>query len=79
MPPKRKERSPTREDAKNQLETMATDFETFSIGKAASAVGVSPTLVYHILHDDLHVKSYKYQECHKLEEYDYEKRVKFVQ
>ena len=52
---------------------MATDFSTFSIRKAASAVGVSPTQVYHILHDGLHVKTYKYQEWHKLEEYDYEK------
>ena len=33
--------------------------------------------MYHILHDDLHVKSYK--EWHKLEEYDNEKRVKFAQ
>ena len=56
MAPKRKEPSQKREDAKNQLETMVTDFSTFSIRKAASAVGVSPTLVYHILHDDLHVK-----------------------
>ena len=69
MAPKRKESSQKRQDAKNQLE----------IKKATSAVGVSPTLVYHILHDDLHVKPYKYQEWHKLEEYDYEKRVKFVQ
>ena len=56
---------------------MATDFSTFSIRKAASAVGVSPTLVYHILHDDLHVKPYKNQEWLKLEEYYYEKRLKF--
>ena len=55
---KRKEPSQNRVDAKNQLETMATDFSTFSIRKAASAVGVSLTLVYHILHDDLHVKPY---------------------
>ena len=65
-----KEKSPKREDAKNQLETMATDFSTFSIRKAASAVGGSATLVYHILH----VKPYKYQEWHKLEDYVYEKR-----
>ena len=54
-------------------------FSTFSIRKATSADGVSPTLVYKILHDDLHLKPYKYQEWHKLEEYDYEKRVKFAQ
>ena len=74
MPPKRREPSPKREDAKNQLETMATDFSTFSIRKAASAVGGSATLVYHILH----VKPYKYQEWHKLEDYVYEKKVKFA-
>ena len=77
MAPKRKEPNQKREDAKNQLETMATDYSTLSIRKAAAAVGVSPTLVYHILHEDLHVKPYKYQEWHKLEEYDYEKMVKF--
>ena len=66
MPPKRKNPSQKREDAKKQLETMVTDFSTISIRKAASAVGVSPTLVYHILHDDLHLKPYKYQEWHKL-------------
>ena len=76
--PKRKIPSQKREDAKIRLETMATDFSTFSISKAASAVGVSPTLVYRILRDDLHVKPYKYQECHKLEECDYENRVKFA-
>ena len=54
---------------------MATDFSTFSIRKVASVVGVSPTLVYHILHEDLHVKPYIYQECHQLEE----KRIKFAQ
>ena len=74
-----KEPSQKREDPKNQLETMVTDFSTFSISKAASVVGFSPTLVNHILHDDLHVKPYKYQERHKLEEYDYEKRLKFAQ
>ena len=53
MPPKRKEPSPKREDAKNQLETMAKDYSTFPIRNAASAVDVSSTLVYHIFHDDL--------------------------
>ena len=70
MAPKRKEPRKKQEAAKNQLETMATDFTTFSIRKAASAVGGSATLVYHILH----VKPYKYQEWHKLEDYVYEKR-----
>ena len=55
---------------------MVTDFSTFS---RRLQVGILPTLVYHILHDDLHVKPYKYQENHKLEESDYEKSVKFAQ
>ena len=38
-------------------------------------VGLQSVLV---LHDGLHEKLYKYQECHKLEEYDYEKRAKFA-
>ena len=79
MPPKRKEPSPKRKNAKNQLETMAMDFSAIPIRKAASAAGVSPKLVYHILHDDLHLKLYKYQEWHKFEEYYYGKRVKFAQ
>ena len=78
MPPKWKNLSQIREDAKKQLETMVTDFSTISIRKAASAVGVSPTLVYHILHDDLHLKPHKYQEWHKLDAHDYEKRVEFA-
>ena len=57
---------------------MVTDFSTISIRKAASAVDVSPTLVYHILHDDLHLKPHKYQEWHKLDAHDYEKRVEFA-
>ena len=72
MAPKRKVPSQKRENAKNQIETMVTDFSTFSIRKAVGAVGVSPTLVYHILHHDLHVKPYKYQEGLKLEECDFE-------
>ena len=62
MAPKRKESSQKREDDKNQLEIRVTVFSTFSTRKAA--VSVSPTLVVHILYDYLHVKPYKYQECH---------------
>ena len=57
---------------------MVSDFETFSIRKAAAAIGVSATLIYHILHDDLHLKSYKFHLWHKLEDHDYDKRLVFA-
>ena len=76
--PKPKNPSQKREIAKNQLKTMVSDFQSFSISKAASAIGVSTTLVYHILHDDLHLKPYKFHLWHKLEDHDYEKRLKFA-
>ena len=52
-----------------------TIFNMVSIQKAASAAGVSPTLVFSILHDDLYLKPYKCHHWHKLEAHDYEKRV----
>jgi hypothetical protein len=64
--------------AKNQLETMIAKFPNLSIRKAASSLQVSPTLVFTILHDDLHIKPYKYHQWHKLEEHDYEKRLNFA-
>lgn len=79
MPHKRKDQNEKREDAKNQLKTMVAEFPTLSIRKAASAIGISPTLVFHILHDDLHLKPYKYQQWHKLEVHDFEKRVEFAE
>lgn len=78
MSNKRKEPSKKRENTKNQLETMVSEFPNLSIRKAASAIGVSTKLIYHILHDDFHLKPYKYQQWHKLEVHDYEKRVKFA-
>lgn len=78
VPPKPKTPSQKRETAKIQLKNMVSDFEKFSIRKAASATGVSPTLVYHILHDDLHLKPYKYHQWHKLESGDHEKRLNFA-
>ena len=78
MAPKKRTKSKTRRSRKSAW-NHGNGFSTFSIIKSASAVGFSPTLLYHILHDDLHVKPYKYQEWHKLEEYDYEKKVKFAQ
>ena len=60
--------------AKKQLEKqLVSDFPQLSIREAASAVGVSPTLVYHIFHDDLYLKPYKFHLWHKLEDKDYEK------
>jgi hypothetical protein len=67
------------EDTKNKLENMVSDFNTFSIRKAASAISVSSTLVYHVLHDDLHLKPYKFHQWHKIEDQDYQKRVDFAQ
>ena len=58
---------------------MVAEFPNLSIRKAASSIGVSPTLVYNILHDDLHLKPYKFHEWHKLEPKDYEKRIEFAQ
>ena len=79
QPPKPKEPSKKRKDAKSRLETLITEMPKLSIRKAASAIGVSPTLVYHVLHDDLHLKPYKFHQWHKLEETDYGKRLFFAQ
>jgi hypothetical protein len=76
--PKPKNPSPTREAAKIELEKLVSDFPSLSIRKAASAVGVSPTLVYQIYTDDLHLSAYKFHTWHKLEEKDYEKRADFA-
>ena len=78
VPPKHKNLGQKREMAKKQLENMVSDFPKLSIRKAASAVGVSPTLVYHIFTDDLHLKLYKFHLWHKLEDKDYEKRLNFA-
>jgi transposase len=77
-PPKRRENTQKRNDAKNQLEKMVTEDCTLSTRKAASAIGVSQTFIVSILHDDFHLKAYKYQQWHKLEDHDYEKRVNFA-
>ena len=36
-------------------------------------------MILNVLHDDLHFKPYKYQQWHRLELHDYEKRVDFAQ
>ena len=61
---------------KNQLENLVSEFPQLSIRKAASAVDV---FVYHIFHDDMHLKPYKFHLWHKLEDKDYEKRLNFAQ
>ena len=48
VPPKRKIPSPKREAAKIELEKMVSQFPFLSIRKAASALSISPTLVYKI-------------------------------
>ena len=53
--------------AKNEMENLISKFPSLSIRKAASAVGVFITLVFSILHSDLHLKPYKFHQWHKLE------------
>jgi hypothetical protein len=64
---------------KIDLENMVSEFPKFYIRKVAAAIDVSPTLVYHIIHDDLHLIPYKFHLWHKLEEPDYQKRIDFAQ
>ena len=78
VPPKRKNPDPKREIAKNELKKMVSEFPSLSIRKAASAVGVSPTLVYQIFTYDLHLSAYKFHQWHKLEDLDYPKRENFA-
>ena len=52
VPPKPKNPSEKREAAKIQVENMVSELSSLSIRKASFALGVSSTLVYHILHDD---------------------------
>lgn len=78
-PRQQKEISMKRQDAKIQLETMVSEFPNLSLRKMASSLNISPTLVFNILHDDMHLKSYKYQTWHKLEVQDYKPRVKFAE
>jgi len=70
--------SEKRQMAKIELENLVAEIPNLSIRKAASAVGVSPTLIRNILRDDLHLKPYKLHDWHKIEDADYEKRVVFA-
>ena len=55
VPSKRKIPSPKREAAKIELEKMVSQFPFLSIRKAASALSISPTLVYKIYTDEIHL------------------------
>jgi hypothetical protein len=50
-----------------------------STREAASAVVVSPTLVYYIFNDDLNLKTFKFHLWHKLEDQNIEKKAKLTQ
>jgi hypothetical protein len=71
-------KSEKRIKAKNELIEMVAENQSISIRKAASALEVSTTLIFTILHDDLHFKPYKLHDWHKLEERDYASRVEFA-
>ena len=62
-----------RKVAENEVKNLIFKFQSLSIRKAASAVGVSPTLVCSILRDDLDLKPYIFYQWYKLEAHDYEK------
>ena len=57
---------------------MVSEFPSLSIRKAASAVDVSPTLVYQIFTYDLHLSAYKFHQWYKLDDLDYPKRENFA-
>ena len=70
--------SKKREDATIPLKTLITENPTCSIRKAASAVGISPSLCRSMLTVDFKLTPYKRQYAQKLEIPDYEKRVNFA-
>jgi transposase len=72
-------RSKKREEVKNQLETMISEDPSLSTRKAASALQCSQTFIVTVLHDDLHLKPFKFHNWHFIEEHDYAKRLEFAQ
>ena len=72
-------KSDKRLEASKELERMVQENGSISSRKAASALQLSQTLIIIILHDDLHLKPYKIDDWHKLEEHDYSPRVDFAQ
>jgi hypothetical protein len=67
----------TKEKAKNELKDLIDENPTISIRKAASAVGLSYGSTQSIMKEDLHLKPYKLQECHQLQDADHAKRLFF--
>jgi hypothetical protein len=50
----------TRKEVKNQLKTMIAENHDLSTRKTASVLQYSQTLIVTVLHDDLHLKPYKF-------------------
>ncbi len=50
----------TRKKVKKQLKTMIAENHSLSTRKAASVLQHSQTLIVSVLHDDLHLKPYKF-------------------
>ena len=55
--PQIKKTGDKRKAAKFELESMIAEMPNLSIRKAATVLNVSSTLIFNILHDDLHHKS----------------------
>ena len=71
--------SQKREVVKNQLQNMIAENPSLSTRKAASALQCPQTLIVTVLHNDLHLKPYKFYNWHVIEEHDYAKRLGFAQ
>ena len=71
--------SKKRKEVKNQLKEMVTENPSLSTRKAASALQCSQTLIVTVLHDDLHLKPFKFHSWHVIEEHDYAKRLAFAE
>ena len=67
-----------REEVKNGIKALVSANPKLSLRKAACAVGVSYSTARNIVIDELHLRPYKYQMCHKLKDSDYPKRVEFA-
>ena len=56
---------------KNQLKIMIGENRNFSTRKASSALQYSHTLIFIVLHDNLHLKPYKFYNSHVIKEHNY--------
>lgn len=79
LPLKKPKISTKRLNAKNVLELLIDKNPALSIRKLSSAAKISFGMTQSILRRDLKLTPYKYQEVHKLEPPDYEKRVTFAE